>query len=399
MPKFQSIEELLLELNKYRSLLSGMFEKRYLPFTEDDLLPLVDDDPDKIERLMNFGILEKEQQTFSLDTRLREFFEEFLEINEEVHVLYIQEYLEKIKNLQNYYLKETNQKRKSQHSQKIKHFLQRINRVTLSNVKTLRKKTEDAYKAETNFEVKKATLHDLRKQRDELEGVLRAVEKRLNDELFFRNAADEEFLSIIHKSKVNIQNARHNLLEIQQQIIDYLNQVEHRSAVIEKVLRLKDIKDKMQLKELTNFEKKAKELTGLPAIKKEQFKTRLPLRLVNEDDQIYKLIKKVTAQKKRRKLEELNTADTLLKKELEDQFKTEPTYNLERLFKIFQSKDQDLFNFIMEHSFNTETPQRERLRLFCRIASKYAHKLQFSDKTAQNNHWEYALIYPKNNNL
>lgn len=395
MPRFQSIEQLLLELNKYRNLLSGMFEKRYVPFTEEDILPLVDEDPEKLERLLNFGILEKEQHIYSLDTRLREFFEEFLEINDEVHVLYIQEYLEKIKNLQNYYLKETNERRKHQHSQKIKHFLRRINRVTLSNVKTLRTKTEDAYKAETNFEVKKDTLQDLRKQRDELEGVLKAVEKRLNDELFFRNAADEEFLYIIHLSKINIQNARHNLLEIQQQIIDYLNRVEHRSAVINKILRLKDIKDKMQLKELTNFEKKAKELPGLPAEKKEQFKTRLPLRLVNEDDQIYELIKKVTAQKKRKHLETINTAQPLLDEELQEDFKNAQSYNLEKLFKIFQSKDQDLFNFLMEHHFQTHTSHSDRLMLFCRIASKYAHELCFSHETAQKDRWEYALIYPK----
>lgn len=395
MPRFQSIEELLLELNKNRILLSGLFEKRYLPFSEDDILPLVDDDPEKLERLLNFGLLEKEQHIYSLDTRLREFFEEFLEINEEVHVLYIQEYLEKIKNLQNYYLKETNQQRKNQHSQKIKHFLRRINRVTLSNVKTLRKKTEDAYKAETNFEVKKATLQDLRKQRDELEGVLRAVEKRLNDELFFRNAADEEFLYIIHLSKVNIQNARHNLLEIQQQIIDYLNQVKHMSAVIDKIVRLKDLKDKMQLNELTNFEQIAHDLTGLPAGKKEQFKTRLPLRVLSEDDQVYELIKKVTTQKKRKELEKVNTAEPLLDKELKDEFKTSQSYNLEKLFKIFQSKDQDLFSFLMEHQFNTEVPQKERLMLFCRLASKYTHKMHFSNETAQKDYWEYAIIYPK----
>src|SRR6056297_2510197 len=141
MPRFRTIEELLLELYRHRGLLSGMFGKRYLSVTEEEILPLLDDDPEKLERLVGYGILEKEHNTYSLDSQLREFFEEFLEINEEVHVLYIREYLDKIDNLRNYYLKETNQRRKNQHSQKIKHYLRRINRVTLGNVKTLRKKT------------------------------------------------------------------------------------------------------------------------------------------------------------------------------------------------------------------------------------------------------------------
>jgi hypothetical protein len=396
MPRFQSIEELLLELYRNRGLLSGMFGKRYLSVAEEEILPLMDDDPEKLERLVGYGILEKEHNTYSLDSQLREFFEEFLEINEEVHVLYIQEYLDKIDNLRNYYLKETNQRRKNQHSQKIKHYLRRINRVTLGNVKTLRKKTDDTYKAETNYEVKRDTLKDLRDQRDKLEGVLQAVEKRLSDELFFRNAADEEFLYIIHFTKINIQSARHNLLEIQQQIIDYLNQVEHRSAVIEKVLRLKGIKDKMQLKELTDFEHQVKELPGLPAIKREQFRTRLPLRLLSEDEQVYQLIRKVASKKHSRQLEKANMAGELKNRDLEDQYKTAQTYNLDKLFKIFQSKDQDLFRFLLWHPFNREVNQRERLKLYCRMASKFADRLHFTHQTERHNHWEYALIYPNN---
>jgi hypothetical protein len=396
MPRFRTIEELLLELYRHRGLLSGMFGKRYLSVTEEEILPLLDDDAEKLDRLVGYGILEKEHNTYSLDSQLREFFEEFLEINEEVHVLYIQEYLEKIDNLRNYYLKETNQRRKNQHSQKIKHYLRRINRVTLGNVKTLRKKTDDTYKAETNYDVKRDTLKDLRDQRDKLEGVLQAVEKRLTDELFFRNAADEEFLYIIHFTKINIQSARHNLIEIQQQIIDYLNQVEHRSAVIEKVLRLKDIKDKMQLNQFTDFERQVKDLPGLPALKREQFRTRLPLRLLSENQQVHQLIRKVAAQKHSRKMEKFNVADKLADKDLEDQHKTAQTYNLDKLFKIFQSKDQDLFRFILWHPFNREVDQGERLKLYCRMASKFADRLHFTHQTEQHNHWEYALIYPKN---
>ena len=117
MPRFRTIEELLLELYRHRGLLSGMFGKRYLSVTEEEILPLLDDNPEKLERLVGYGILEKEHNTYSLDSQLREI----------------------------------------QHSQKIKHYLRRINRVTLGNVKTLRKKTDDTYKAETNYDVKRDT--------------------------------------------------------------------------------------------------------------------------------------------------------------------------------------------------------------------------------------------------
>ena len=104
MAKFERIENLLGELYKHRNLFTALFDKRMFPIQEEMVLPLVDHDTEKLERLAAFDLLFRNQSQISLESRLQEFFEEFLEVDETVHVLYIQENLNQIKINQSYYL-------------------------------------------------------------------------------------------------------------------------------------------------------------------------------------------------------------------------------------------------------------------------------------------------------
>jgi hypothetical protein len=186
LAKFEKIENLLGELYKHRNLFTALFDKRMFPIQEEMVLPLVDHDTEKLERLAAFDLLFRNQSQISLESRLQEFFEEFLEVDETVHVLYIQENLNQIKINQSYYLKENQANKRDQYLIKIKKHLRRITQITLQNVKTLRNNTDETYKTETNFEIKKEKLTNLRSQRDELEGVIKAVERLLQDDLFLK---------------------------------------------------------------------------------------------------------------------------------------------------------------------------------------------------------------------
>lgn len=152
-------------------------------------------------------MLFRNQSQLSLDTRLQEFFEDFLEVDEDVHVLYIQDHLNQIKNNQSYFLKERVSSKRDQYLVKIKKNLRSIIRITLMNVKTLRNNTDETYKTETNFEIKREKLNDIRNQRDALEGVIRAVERLLAEELLFKSAADDELLMIVHQLRVPIKSS------------------------------------------------------------------------------------------------------------------------------------------------------------------------------------------------
>jgi hypothetical protein len=394
MAKFDKIENLFTELYKHRNLFSALFDKRMLPIQEEMVLSLVDHDTEKLERLAAFDLLFRNQGQISLDSRLQEFFEEFLEVDETVHVLYIQENLNQIKKNQSYYLKENQTNKRDQYLVKIKKHLRGINQITLQNVKVLRSNTDETYKTETNFEIKKEKLTDVRNQRDALEGVIKAVERVLQDDLFFKTAADAELQLIIHRLRRTLNDSIHNLIEIQQQIIEYLNLIEKRVQVVEKVLRLKMLRDKHYLKEQTNFYKIVENNRDLPLKKTEGFRTRLSIQdLLNEEEK-QNLILKVREKLKNQKLLAQNIAGDISDEAFNSQEKIEATINLHNLKRIFMGKNQDLFSFIMHHQFTREISTNQRIRLYCRLASLFEADFVFTHETDKFENLEYALIYP-----
>lgn len=394
MARFDKIDDLLGELYRNRKLFSALFDKRMFPIHEELVLPLVDHDTEKLERLAAFDLINRSQSHISLDSRLQEFFEEFLEVDETVHVLYIQEHLNNIKINQSYYLKESQTNKRDLYLIKIKKHLRSITQITLSNVKTLRNNTDETYKTETNFEIKREKLANIRSQRDALEGIIKAVERLLQDDLFFKTAVDNELVMIIHRLRMVLNDSIHNLIEIQQQIIEHLNHIEKRVLVVEKVLRLKILRDKHYLKERTNFYLLAQLNSDLPLKKLENFRTRLSLDSLLNDESMRLLIFKVRDKLKNQKLIAQNIAGDIPAEAFHSQETLEDIVNLHRLKSIFMGKNQDLFSFVMQHQFSKEITVENRLRLFCQLASLFESVFVFSDKTGKFEKWEYALIYP-----
>jgi hypothetical protein len=392
LAKFEKIENLLGELYNHRNLFAALFDKRMFPIQEEMVLPLVEHDTEKLQRLAAFDLLFRNQSQISLESRLQEFFEEFLEVDETVHVLYIQENLNQIKINQSYYLKENQAIKRDQYLIRIKKHLRRITQITLQNVKTLRNNTDETYKTETNFEIKKEKLTNLRSQRDELEGVIKAVERLLLDDLFFKTAVDAELLIIVHRLRLALNESIHNLIEIQQQIIEYLNHIEKRVQIVVKVFRLKMLRDKHYLKERTNFYQVVNSIQDLPVRKTEGFRTRLSINDILNDE--VKLILKVRGKLRNQKLIALNTAGDIPDEAFHSQEQFEEVANLHSLKRIFMGKNQDLFTFILHHQFRNEVSVENRIRLFCKLASLFETEFVFSEETGKFENLEYAMIYP-----
>jgi len=145
LAKFEKIENLLGELYKHRNLFTALFDNRMFPIQEEMVLPLVDHDTEKLERLAAFDLLFRNQSQISLESRMQEFFEEFLEVDETVHVLYIQENLNQIKTNQSYYLKENQANKRDQYLIKIKKHLWRINPINPTFMTDISDAYESAY--------------------------------------------------------------------------------------------------------------------------------------------------------------------------------------------------------------------------------------------------------------
>ena len=391
MPKYERIEELLVELYQHRRLFSALFERRMTAVAEEAVLDLIDGSSEKLERLAAYGLLVRTPGLVGLDSQLLDFLGEYMEVDETVHVLYIQENLDEIKKLKTYYLKD----RQERYLLKIKKHLRGITRIAALNVKTLRGNMEETYTTETNFELKRKKLEDIRAQRDSLEGVIKAVERMLEDDLFFRTASDEELLQIVHRIKVMLHGSRHNLIEVQHQVISYLNHIEKRVAVVEKVLRLKVLKDKHYLQQQTDFHAMAQRNVDLPLTKTELLRSRLSIAELQEDESMQELVLKVRSKLRHRTMLAMNRAGELPESVFADEEQAESNINLFALKNIFLKRCGDLFSFVMEHQFSEPVDDAHRIGVFCQLASRFVEEFHFPDEIVEHDGLEVALVYGK----
>ena len=359
--------------------------------SEEAVLEMVDGSAEKLERLAAYGLLVRTPGMVGLDSQLQDFFSEYMEVDETVHVLYIQENLNEIKKLQSYWLKD----RQERYLLKIKKHLRGIMRITALNVKTLRGNMEETYTTESNFEMKREKLKEVRTKRDELDGVIRAVEKMLADDLFFRAASDEELLQVVHRLRVMLRESRDNLIEVQHKVIAYLNYIEKRAAVVDKVLRLKMLKDKHYLQEQTNFHWLAQRNEDLPLMKIEPLRSRLSIADLQEDELMHELVLRVRAKLKHWNQVAQNRAGEMPESAFAGEELAEHRINLFALKNSFLKRSGDLFSFVMEYDFKEPMGDVQRIGVFCQLASRFVDELSFSDEMRSVDGLDVAMVYGK----
>ena len=89
---FRTIEELTKTLSREQGLLSEMFEKRKLmKFPLGVALELVGGNEMRLRRLIDYGVLVETGNTIEIESDYLNFFEEVLNVNEEISVLSVQE--------------------------------------------------------------------------------------------------------------------------------------------------------------------------------------------------------------------------------------------------------------------------------------------------------------------
>lgn len=110
---FRSIYEIINTISTAKTLLTEMFEKRKtISFRYIDALELLKDDENRLKILIEKEVIHQNGNFLELDVRFLDFFETLLEANEEIDTATIDENIEYLHELMDYYLKEKIQSRK-----------------------------------------------------------------------------------------------------------------------------------------------------------------------------------------------------------------------------------------------------------------------------------------------
>lgn len=131
---FRSLDELIRALDRERRLLHVLFQDRKkLSFRYDLARELASKRDESIEFLKRYGIIRENADFVELEDVYLKFFEDVLEVNEEINVASVKESIGNLNNAIDYYLSENKPSRKYGYLRDVKRILRNIALTTLSN--------------------------------------------------------------------------------------------------------------------------------------------------------------------------------------------------------------------------------------------------------------------------
>jgi hypothetical protein len=392
MTHFQSIKEIINTLAWAKELLVEMFEKRKsFLYKYEHAMELLEED--RIETLINKGMLRRNGPYLEMDEQFQTFFEQVLEVNEEINTSYINENIQQVKQHINFYLQESNENRKYAYLKQVKTALRKIGRITLRNIIDLNRNIENAFKAEPNYAIKIARLESFDEKRRAIYGLIETTDRLVTEEeqTFFISALDDELKQVVTLLRRQLTESRHNLIETQKQIIEYLNQVKHQSRIIEKIKQVKYLKDQFELKAQTNLVKLLQQNNAVIFEPRPSYSLKLSLDNLQTDDG-RQLVEKIAAKNKLQKRAGLPVAESISDNYLQTETEEEIFINLEEIRNGFKASGKHLYQYIMGYRYPREVPYEEKMTIFCQMVSIYENEFTVSEKYLQDEMVEYAVV-------
>ena len=191
-----------------------MFEKRkVLSFRYSDALALLKEDENRLKILIEKEIIHQNGNFVELDARSL-ILRTAAGSERGINTATVEENIEYLHELMDYYLKEKIQSRKESYVRNIKITFQKLARVTIRNIINLQHNIDNAFKHEPTYQIKIAKLQNLDKKRINIQRLIDSTEHLILHEErdFFRQATDEELTRILLELRQELQLSAHSLI-------------------------------------------------------------------------------------------------------------------------------------------------------------------------------------------
>lgn len=395
---FSNIKELLLTLYREEKLLTEMFKKRKTTdYKYEYALDLVENNDNKLQYLFDRSVLRQNGNNIEIDDLFLQFFEQVLEANEEINTSYINENLEKVKQNIDYYFNEQNDQRKYEYLRVIKNTFRKIGMITVRNVVALKRNIDNTFKSEPNYKNKRAKLINLDDKRKDITKLIEQTEHLISEDdiTFFNTATDEELNRIIDQLKIQLGKCTHNLIEIERQVIDFLNQIKQQSGVVEKLRKIKYLKDQFILETTTDIKQVLATNNSVTFEPNPSYPLKLSLEYLQTDEDVFTSIQKIAARLKSGVKLKQPVADKISEEYLETQIEEEIQINLEEVKNSFVAGSHNLFDFVRNYNFSKNVSFDERVTIYCQMVSLYDNLFDITEQVTEKEEVEFAMIYPK----
>ena len=396
---FHSLEELIRALDRERKLLYGLFQDRKrLSFRYDVARELAAKKDESLEFLRRYGVIRENGDFIELEDVYLKFFEDVLEVNEEINVASVKESICNLNAAIDYYQSENSPNRKYGYLKDVKRILRNIALTTLRNVIDLKRNIDNTYKNEPTFKIKKKKLKHLDEKRRDIAVLIKECEKVIDEKqsIFFMMAMDVQLRDIVTDVKLQLKEVYHNLLELDRQIINYLNLIEYQNRLFKKVQKLKYLRDQLLLESNTDIKAKMTVRNPVWMEPRPRYPLKVSLSMLRTSDLGLKVLQDVVKGKGNNRLRKGNLAEPLTEEELKEQQHVLQIVDVNEVKTAFMASGDNLFNFVMNYSgYHKQMTDEEKLVLFCQIAAQYLDELSISEEFNGYGGIEYPLIYPK----
>ncbi len=393
---FSSIRELFSALNREHSLLTEMFEKRHITYKREYAFEHTDHNEERIDLLIAKGVIQENGNFLEIDARFLDFFEDVLEVNEDINTASVLSEIKSIKENIEYYLLESTATRKYSFLKKVKSSLRKVNRSLMRTVIDLKRNIDNTFKTEPNYKIKIKKLENLDVTRFETVQLMDNIEKLFDadEKAFFASAIDEELIQIITELKFSVRDCRHYSIEMQKQIIEYLNKIQQQSRFLEKIRKVKYLKDQFQLKTESDLETILESENALIFESTQRNSLKLSLDDL-ETDENHDLIEKIAKSKKSKVTLQKAKASKISKTLLDTTEESEIVLNVHAIKNNFIASGGELYSFLQQYDYPKKVDNHELVTLFCKITSMFENELIVTDDFKTDNGVEYAVVYGK----
>lgn len=377
------IEKLFFNLNANKEFIFYLFENKDKGVVYEEVERFLSFE--KLEHLESFEIIEILQEKIYLDGRVVAFLEEYLNIDENIEVSMIHEKINHLKHKIEILL--AYKEKQNKLIPQIRIEIKKSNFIFLQNLFKLRIHIDRVYKNIEQFKLKlielkyyESKLQDLSVALKEFEKFLKLYTPKLS--IFY----NPELNIVLENGSQNIYEIDKSLIPLTQDVCEYINKATAKNIFIEKITKLKELKDNFTIKEHTNIVQKIQNYESLENTI--HIKTKLDQEILQSDD-----FDKIFAKSQKEISLKTKKANTILHYDEQIEHSFIDIYSIHLNFKF---SNQNLIEFLMQNSVLNDKEFDEIVQVYCKLILLYEDEYSVCEEIINHNKIDFKrVVYGK----
>ena len=214
------------------------------------------------------------------------------------------------------------------------------------------------------------------------------------EQAFFIMANDPHMAKTCSDVRHGFVEAYHALMEIDRQIIVYINQIDLQNQLYKKIRKLKYLQDQLLIKTDTNIVQVLEDTNPLWMEGRQYSKIRLSLEMLRENEGVAKVLRRIAEHNGVQKTARTE-AEPLTNEDLQEHVQLLKEVDPTEVWNAFAASGYNLFDFVLAYNYKVERNIEDHATLFCQLVILHADECKLTGEYATYQDIEYPIVYAK----